>query len=69
MVDRPTTAHQARELMLDWAEGKRSWANFGPDEPYTPDVIAAMDTQEVEKWAAVYQSMALAEGIEGGDDE
>src|SRR3954451_1519226 len=25
--------------MADWVEGRRSWTNLGPHEPYTPDVI------------------------------
>ena len=53
MGDRPTTSEEALALMLDWAEGKRSWTNLGPHEPYTPDVIAVMDAQEVVKWGAV----------------
>jgi len=38
--------------MEDWVTGRRSYVNLGPDLPYTPDVIAAMDAQEVVKLAA-----------------
>jgi hypothetical protein len=38
--------------MSDWLEGRRSWMNLGPLAPYTPDVIAVMDAQEVTKRAA-----------------
>ena len=43
------------ELMAeieDWVEGRRSYINLGPHAPYAPDVIAAMDAQEVVKLAA-----------------
>ena len=43
------------ELMAeidDWVRGKRSYINLGPHAPYTPDVIAAMDAQEVVKLVA-----------------
>jgi len=50
--------------MKDWIEGRRSWTNLGPHEPYTPDVIAAMDAQEVVKHAAAAQAYgALAAQI------
>ena len=55
--DRPATAAKAKKLMLDWAEGKRSWMNLGPYKAYTADVIAAMDAQEVVKWGAVYRAL------------
>ncbi len=61
MADRPETADEARKLMLDWAQGTRTWGNLGPHMPYTPDVIAVMDTQEVIKWAAVYQAMVVVQ--------
>jgi hypothetical protein len=51
------------ELALDWAEGRRSWTNLGPHEPYTPDVIATMDAQEVVKWTAVAVALAQLEAI------
>lgn len=44
-------------LMLDWAEGRRSWINLGPHEPHTPDVIARMDAAEVEKHAAAIRGL------------
>ena len=43
------------ELMAeidDWVAGRRSYINLGPHAPYTPDVIAAMDAQEVVKLVA-----------------
>ena len=55
------SAHLA--MMQDWAEGRRSWTNLGPNDPYTPDVVAIMDTQEVAKHAAVvmaYSSLLVA---------
>ncbi len=54
MNDQPTNSGEAFDLMMDWAMGRRSWMNRGPYEPYTPDVIAVMDTQEVVKWKAVH---------------
>lgn len=46
--------------MEDWSPGgTRSWTNYGPNEPYTPDVIAAMDAAEVAKHA----SAAMAYGF------
>ena len=50
-------AHLAE--MEAWLGGARSWMNFGPNEPYTPDVIAVMDAQEVVKYAAA----AVAYGL------
>lgn len=47
------TRDEALARALDWAEGRRSWCNLGPHEPYTPDVIAVMDAQEVVKWSAL----------------
>jgi hypothetical protein len=52
----------ARLQMMEWAEGRRSYTNLGPEAPYTPDVIAIMDAQEVVKWATVYRALV------GGDD-
>lgn len=40
-----------KELIDDWVAGRRSYTNFGPHAPYTPDVVAAMDAQEVVKLA------------------
>lgn len=62
MTSQPTqNAAPSREvalaLALDWAEGRRSWCNLGPYEPYTPDVIAVMDAQEVVKWSALAQTL------------
>lgn len=51
------TADEALELARAWADGRRSWMNLGPHEPYTPDVIAAMDAQEVVKWGALAQAL------------
>lgn len=44
--------------MESWASGQRSWTNLGPHEPYTPDVIATMDAQEVVKHAAAIHAYA-----------
>ena len=44
-------ASALRELE-DWKSGRRSWTNLGPNPPYTPDVIAVMDAQEVVKLSA-----------------
>jgi hypothetical protein len=55
-VESKLSAHLA--MMQDWAEGRRSWTNLGPHEPYTPDVIAIMDTQEVAKHSAAVQAYA-----------
>ena len=63
MSDRPTTGDEAYELMMDWAEGKRSWMNLGPHEPHAPDVIARMDAAEVDKWGRVYLTFLEAESI------
>ncbi len=63
MSDRPKTSGEAEKLMMDWAEGRRSWTNLGPHEPYTPDVIARMDTAEVEKWRHIYLAFLEADAI------
>jgi hypothetical protein len=42
--------------MMDWVEGRRSWTNLGPYPPYTPDVIAVLDAQEVVKLSAAIQA-------------
>lgn len=59
--------------MLDWLEGRKSWTNLGPHSPYTHDVIAVMDRQELEKWLSVHESMArLADqfpDLEGAEEE
>ncbi len=44
----------------DWLEGRRSWCNLGPYEPYTPDVIARMDAAEIEKRAAMIRALLAA---------
>jgi hypothetical protein len=62
MTSDPKNSGEAFDLMMDWAMGRRSWINLGPHEPYTPDVVAAMDAQEVLKWKAVY--LAFVEGDE-----
>lgn len=49
--------------MNDWIEGKRSWCNLGWNEPYTPDVIAAMDAAEVQKHAAAVTAYASLVGL------
>lgn len=46
--------------LLDWAEGRRTWTNLGPGEPYTPDVIVRMDASEVEKHAHAITGIAAA---------
>ena len=56
MSDRADTYNEAIELAKAWAEGRRSYCNLGPHPPYTPEVIAVMDAQEVVKWS----SLALA---------
>ena len=48
------------ELMEAWADGQRSWTNYGPDAPYTPDVIARMDAAEVEKHASAVRGYVAA---------
>ena len=63
MSDRPTTGNEAHEVMMDWAQGKRSWTNLGPNVPYTPDVIARMDAAEVEKWSIVWIAYLEADRI------
>lgn len=55
------TADEAMQHALDWAEGRRSFTNFGPWPPYTPDVIATMDAQEVVKWSALSVALRAAE--------
>jgi hypothetical protein len=35
--------------------------NLGYDAPYTPDVIAVMDVQEVVKWSALADVLPAAE--------
>lgn len=55
------TSAEALERALDWAEGRKSWANLGQYEPYTPDVIAVMDAQEVVKWAALASALYITE--------
>ncbi len=63
-------ADRAWNNMNDWLEGRRSWTNLGPHSPYTPDVIATMDTQEVIKWASVYNFMErLIEDLPVPDEE
>lgn len=52
------TSDRAMELAIAWADGSRSWMNLGPHEPYTPDVIAVMDAQEVVKWSALAANLA-----------
>lgn len=37
--------------MQAWLQGRKSMTNLGPHPPYTPDVIAVIDAQEVVKWA------------------
>lgn len=44
-------------VMMDWTEGRRSYTNFGPNAPYTPDVIARMDAAEVQKHAAAIEGL------------
>lgn len=46
------------ERMADWQDGRCSWTNFGPHEPYTPEAIAVMDAQEVVKHSAAAQAYA-----------
>lgn len=57
------TAAEARELMLDWAEGRRSHANFfrglnhgsmsTGDQAAHEAALNVSDAAEVQKWAAV----------------
>lgn len=59
---KPTTLTRESALAtaIDWAEGRRSWVNLGSPHaggPYTPDVIAVMDAQEVVKWSALAQAL------------
>lgn len=58
----------------EWVAGRRSYTNLGPNPPYTPDVIAAMDAQEVVKLSAYAQLLAsLDRGedyrVAAGDDQ
>ena len=48
----PRNAGEAAQLALDWATGRRSWTNTYAGS-HGPEVVAAMDTSEVEKWCAV----------------
>ncbi len=57
--DYATLRDRHLESMQDWLEGRRSWINYGPNEPYTPAVIAVMDTQEVIKHAAAAQAYGV----------
>jgi len=54
------TSDEAVELARAWADGRRSWCNLGPNPPYTFDVIAAMDAQEVVKWGALARTLREA---------
>lgn len=54
-VEAKIAEHHA--LLLEWAEGRRSWVNLGPFAPYTPDVIARIDAAEVEKHAAAIRGL------------
>lgn len=60
-----TNSREAMTLAIDWAEGRRSWTNLGSPYStppgYTLDVIAVMDAQEVVKWAAIAQALAVIE--------
>lgn len=47
------TYELAMKNALDWAEGRRSHTNYGPHPPWTHDVIAVCDAQEVVKWTAI----------------
>ena len=79
MTDSPVTT--SRRTLADvlneiegWVNGRRSWQNLGPYPPYTPDVIAAMDAQEVVKLAAYARLLAdLEPGVDyrliEGDDQ
>lgn len=49
---------EALAELEDWKAGRRSWTNLGPNPPYTPDVIAVMDAQEVVKLSAYVQALA-----------
>lgn len=51
-----------------WTNGSRSWTNLGWDPPYTPDVIAVMDAQEVVKHSAAAQAYAAALGAHFGSN-
>jgi hypothetical protein len=58
---KPMLADDAMALALAWADGARSYANLGWNEPYTPDVIAVMDAQEVVKWTAIAVALRALE--------
>ncbi|QXC59346.1 hypothetical protein KSP35_13130 [Aquihabitans sp. G128] len=69
-MDDLSTAESVLTLMGEWVAGRRSWINLGPDAPYTPDVIAAMDAAEVEKLRHLHAALAASpapadEGREG----
>lgn len=55
---RPDALREALSELDDWKAGRRSYMNLGPYPPYTPDVIAAMDAQEVVKLGAYVQALA-----------
>jgi len=66
-----TAEERIRELlaeMHDWLDGSRSWVNLGSNEPYTPDVIAAMDAAEVDKRASAIRGYAALVGLGLGFD-
>lgn len=54
----------ARREMDDWLIGRKSYTNLGFEEPYTPDVIAVMDAQEVVKRAAAIQALVALQRVE-----
>ena len=47
--------------MEDCLAGRVSFVNLGPHEPYTPDVVAAMDAQEAVKLAAAISAYTVIE--------
>jgi hypothetical protein len=49
---------RAIKLADEWASGVRSYANLGPNPPYTPDVIAIMDAQEVVKYTTLASGLS-----------
>ena len=67
MNDVPAPEVNRREELLaemeDWVAGRRSYVNLGPNEPYTPDVIAAMDAQEVVKLAAAANAYITSRNV------
>lgn len=70
-VERDGLREAALAELEDWKVGRRSWTNLGPNPPYTPDVIATMDAQEVVKLSAYVQALAAtpsANGDGGLDD-